>query len=151
MSSNGGLSSLISGRRGTHSVKLDVVVALARILHVNLEWLASGEGPMRRDGRSEPTSFEQALFFARDWGCREDAPKNVWARHKDHADQFKVFDWIDLIKAEAELLDRLGVPRPEVIVEKQLATRRAKERLTAAQKALLPVAAPEPKRKAKTA
>ena len=151
MAGRGGVSRLINGKRGAHYIDPHLVSAIAKTLHVTFEWLATGEGPMRRDGRSEPTPFEQAIFFAREWGCREDAVDNVWERHRDHADQFKVFDWVDLLKAEAELLTRLGVPRPEAVVEKQLSTRRAKERLTAAQKAIIPVAPPEPKRKAKSA
>lgn len=151
MAGRGGISRLINGKRGSHYIDPHLVSALAKILHINFEWLATGEGPMRRDGRIEQTPFEQAMTFARQVNCREDAIQAAWERHKDRAAELGVHDWANLIQAEANLLNQLRIPRPEQVVEKQLATRRAKQKLEDAKRVIIPVEPPEARKKAKTA
>lgn len=129
LSGRGAISRLVNGKRGTAFIDPHLFLAIARVLHVNFEWLTTGEGTMRRDGRVEQTPFEQAMVFARQVGCREDAIQAAWERHKERAGELGVHDWANLIQSEANTLNQLGVPRPEAVVEKQLATRRAAEAL----------------------
>lgn len=114
----GYLSSLLSGRRGTQTMNVDVLGALADILHVRFEWLALGVGSVRRDGRIEATPAEQAIRFARENNCREDAIEGAWQHHRPREREMTVYDWITAIHAEAQLLNTRGVPRPEKIAEK---------------------------------
>ena len=82
----GYLSRMIYGDRGTSSVNTEYARSLARLLHVNFEWLVTGDGPMRRGGR-DTTAAEQAISFARLQGAREDAIKAAWARNQDREAQ----------------------------------------------------------------
>lgn len=146
----GYLSRLIYGTRGGTSINPEHMKELAKVLHVQFEWLVVGEGPMRREGRGS-TPAEEAIIFARMQGCREDAIQNVWHRFKDEATQMTVFEWIDEIGREAIRLNRAGMPRPEVVAERHEAIRKNTKKLErnrkqiaekerAADEALTPVA-----------
>jgi hypothetical protein len=76
-----------------------------------------GEGPKHKDGRTERTKAEQAIAFARQLGCREDAIKIAWERNRDRADTLETMDWVQIINDEAKRLQ--GAPRPEVVRKKQ--------------------------------
>lgn len=110
--SKGDISSLCTGRRGTNTIDPKKMSILADYLHVRLEWLLVGKGPMRRDGRTEKTPAEVARSVALTFNIREDAWKTVWERNRDRAAELTATDWFDLIRAEAEHLDRMGVPQP---------------------------------------
>lgn len=131
----GYLSRMMRETRGENTVNVRYMRNLARVLHVNFEWLVIGEGPMRRDGR-ETTAAEQAITTARSLGCREDAIATAWERNMDRESEMAVSDWADAIDAEARRLDRAGVPRPEVTAEKQAAIQRSKEQLVRTREAL---------------
>ncbi len=124
----GYLSRLIYGTRGGTSVNTEHMVALARLLHVNFEWLVVGTGPMRRGGRGT-TPAEEAITFARGQGAREDAIATTWERNKDRVDEMTATDWIVAIDAEVRRLERAGVPRPEVTTAKRDAVKREKTKL----------------------
>lgn len=126
----GFLSSYITGRRGKKTPDSKLIKLLADFLHVEFEWLLLGSGSVRRAGRGE-TPAETALFFARTMRVREDAWEVAWDRNKDRADSMTVEDWFNAIRAEAEKLDRAGIPRPEVQVEamdQRTRIRRAKKK-----------------------
>lgn len=124
----GYLSRLIYGDRGGTSINPEHMLSLAKVLHVNFEWLVVGTGPMRRDGR-DTTTAEQAITFARGQGSREDALKAAWERNKDRENEMTATDWIMAIDAEARRLDRAGVPRPEQTAEHREAIQRTKKKL----------------------
>lgn len=130
----GYLSRLIYGSRGGTSIHPGHMQALAKVLHVNFEWLVVGTGPMRRDGRGS-TPAEQAITFARGQGAREDALVSAWERNKDREAEMTSFDWLMAIDAEARRLDRAGVPRPEKTAAKREAIQRVKKQLEAVTKA----------------
>lgn len=131
--SRGAMSSLISGRRGRHTMKVDILVAIAEALHVRLEWLATGAEPMRRDGRVEQTPFEIAMSWARAAGCREDAIQTAWDKFGTQDPALGVFEWSLAFDREARDLDLRKVPRPEVVIAAQEAIRRQKKKLERAQ------------------
>lgn len=110
------------------TVDLDKLVALADLLHVRREWLLTGEGAMRREGRDE-TKFETAMVFARQAGCREDAIQLAWERHKQNEATMSELDWAMAFHTEATLLDRAGVKRPEVVRKEQESVQRTKKKL----------------------
>lgn len=124
----GYLSRMIYGTRGVRALNTEYAQALARVLHVNFEWLVTGEGPMRRGGRGT-TPAEQAIAFARAQGAREDAIRAAWTRHKDREAEMTAWDWVDAIGREVELLNRAGVPRPEVTHEHKVRIAREKKKL----------------------
>lgn len=100
----------------------EVIKKLADYLRINYEWLAIGRGPMRAEGYS-PSAFEEASFFAVRHGARRDAIEAAAARHRDVANMTGT-DWILAINAEAQRLDREGIPRPEVVEKQQQKVRR---------------------------
>jgi transcriptional regulator with XRE-family HTH domain len=144
--SRGGMSSLISGRRGKTQPDPRTIAAIADILHVQFEWLLLGIGSMRRDGRVEGTSFEQAMVFARQANCREDAIQNVWTHNKTR-DDWTVFEWIAAINAEALALNARKVPRPEEVVDEQAAIRRQKKKIGRASEQTPAPAAAHPRKR----
>jgi len=111
----------------SRTVDVDKLVALADLLHVRREWLLMGEGPMRREGRSQ-TKFEIAMVFARQAGCREDAIQLAWERLKQNEPTMSELDWAQAFHNEALLLDRAGVKRPEKVSEEQAAIERTKKK-----------------------
>jgi transcriptional regulator with XRE-family HTH domain len=117
IASRGTMSRLEGGKRGGSTVDPLVLSAIARILHVNLEWLASGHGPIRRDGRVQRSPFEEAMAFARQSNCREDAIENAWQKHRDRSPKLTTYDWIVLIDLEARSLETMRIPRPEAVYE----------------------------------
>jgi transcriptional regulator with XRE-family HTH domain len=124
----GYLSRMIFGDRGGTSVHPQHMRELAKVLHVNFEWLVVGDGPMRRGGR-DTTTAEQAITFARGQGAREDAIKSAWDRNQDRATDMTATDWLMAIDGEARRLDRAGVPRPEITADKREAIARTKKQL----------------------
>jgi len=124
----GYLSRLIYGSRGGTSMNPEHMRRLAKVLHVNFEWLVVGEGPMRREGRGT-NAAEEAITSARAHGCREDALQSAWENNKDACPPLTFIEWIVAIDVEARRLDRAGVPRPEKVLEKQAATRRVKNKI----------------------
>lgn len=131
--SKGHLGRIIRGERASQNVDIDRVTRMAKLLHVNVLWLLTGEGPVRKDGRPT-TPAEEAIVFARRNGAREDAIQTAWERNKEREPTMSATDWIIAIDTEARHLERQGVPRPEVVAEKQEAVRRGKARLERAKK-----------------
>jgi transcriptional regulator with XRE-family HTH domain len=129
IASRGTVSRLEGGKRGASTVDPLVLSALARILHVNLEWLASGHGPIRRDGRVQRSPFEEAMAFARQSNCREDAIEAAWAKHKDRSPKLTTYDWVVLIDLEARGLETMRVPRPETVYEHHAEMQREQKKL----------------------
>jgi len=127
----GYLSRMIYGDRGNVSFNAEHMRSLARLLHVNFEWLVIGEGPMRRDGRGV-TPAEMAIRFAREQGAREDAITEAWKRNKDRESEMTATDWLLAIDTEARRLERSGVPRPEKVAKEVDQILRAKRRLETA-------------------
>ena len=119
----GYLTPIIYGERGQSAINPAYMTALARLLHVNFEWLVTGNGPMRREGR-ETTPAEQAITFARSVGVREDAISIAWERNKDRESDLDAWAWARLIDDEARRLDSAGLPRPEAVHEKHKQTQR---------------------------
>ncbi len=111
----------------SRTVDLDKLVALADLLHVRREWLLTGEGPMRREGRGQ-TRFEVAMVFARQAGCREDAIQLAWERLKQNEAAMSELDWAQAFHNEAMLLDRAGVKRPEKVAQEQEQIERVKRK-----------------------
>jgi hypothetical protein len=111
----------------SRTVDLDKLIALADLLHVRREWLLTGEGPMRREGRSQ-TRFEVAMVFARQAGCREDAIQLAWERLKQNEPNMTELDWAQAFHNEAMLLDRAGVKRPEKVKQEQGQIERVKRK-----------------------
>lgn len=107
----GYLSPIIHGKRGKQSMNLEHMAAVAKILHVNFEWLVMGTGPMRREGRST-TPAEQAITFARSAGAREAAIQIAWERNRDREADLDVWAWARAIDEEDRRLSAAGVPRP---------------------------------------
>lgn len=132
--SPGDISSLCTGRRGKSTIDPKKMSILADYLHVRLEWLLVGKGPMRRDGRTEKTPAETARGVALTFNIREDAWTTVWERNKDRAADLDAAEWFDLIKAEAARLDKAGVPRPEAVKVGQIAWEQDKKRRQRAKK-----------------
>lgn len=115
----------------------DIILLLADHLRVSYEWLAIGRGPMRREGWA-PSELEEAMNFAAKHGARADAIAAVTERLRD-ADRMSVLDWVTAFDTEARRLDRLNVPRPEVVAKRQAQFRRvgAKKRRAHAKDAAL--------------
>ncbi len=134
----GYLSRMMRESRGERTVNVAYMKGLAKALHVNFEWLVTGEGPMRREGRAT-TPAEQAITTSRTLGAREDAISIAWDRNKDREHEMSAQDWTDAIDSEARRLDRAGVPRPEVTAVKREAIQRTKKQLERAR-----AAAPDP-------
>ncbi len=133
--SRGFLSSYISGRRGTKgNPDPRAMKAIADFLHIAFEWLMIGSGPLRRGGRGD-TSWEEAMFLARDWGYREDAIQIAWERNKDRAESMTPDECFKQIQLEGEQLDRAGVPKPAAIVaQKEGQARIRREKVNVARK-----------------
>lgn len=100
----------------------ETIRQLADYLGVSYEWLAIGRGPLRREGWA-PSALEEATLFARSHGAREDAIRAATERYRDEPDM-DVWSWILAIDGEARRLERLNVPRPEVIAKGQARVRR---------------------------
>lgn len=128
--SPGHLGRIIRGERWRDTIDPLLADRLAKKLHVRFEWLVLGEGPMRREGR-DATVAEQAIRFAREAGCREDAIQAGWERNKDREPEMTVVDWVLVFNSEAQRL--VGTPRPEHVREAQRAISRTKKRLEKAQ------------------
>lgn len=126
--SKGHLGRIIRGERASQNVNIDMVTRMAKLLHVNMLWLLTGEGPVRKDGRPT-TQAEEAIVFARRNGAREDAIQAAWERNKEREPTMSATDWIIAIDTEARHLERQGVPRPEVVAQQQAAISAAKRRL----------------------
>lgn len=141
--SQGQLSRLVYGERGTSTIDADKMRALADVLHVQFEWLVLGRGPMRRDGREAPTPAEEAMRLARLSGCREDAIQETWERLQGSAKGMTAMDWALAFDASARVLERAGVPRPELVQDKQRAIARTKQ-LEKATEAKKKIPAPAP-------
>lgn len=124
--SKGQLSSLISGRRGTKSINVDVLGGIADYLGVEFDWLARGHGPMRKGGRGA-TPFEDAATFVRRYGFREDAIDAAAARYKDHGAEMSAAAWVIAFDQEARLLT--GVPTPVERRTQQAKIARQKKKL----------------------
>lgn len=124
----GHLGRIIKGERGTATVDINRMRVLADLLHVTAPWLILGEGPMRREGRAR-TPAEEAMAFARQAGCREDAWLAAWERNKDREAEMTAMDWALAINNEAIRLDRSGVKRPEIAAEERQSIQRAKRKL----------------------
>lgn len=129
----GVISNYVNGKKGTLRPDPRIIKLVADELHVELEWLLIGTGPMTREGRSD-TPAEEAMRSARDWGIREDAWQLAWERNKDRAATMTAIDWFDAIRLEADHLNRANVPRPEQQLVEQM-DHRAKVRRTKKQKA----------------
>lgn len=142
--SAGHLGRIIRGERGSATVDIDRMRALAELLHVNPTWLILGEGTVRREGR-ERTPAEEAMAFARLAGCREDAWQAAWDRNKDRDAEMNAMDWALAINNEAVRLDRTGVKRPEVAASERKAIAQTKRKLDRAKQrhADVPVAVAE--------
>lgn len=126
--SAGHLGRIMKGERGGTTVDVNRLKMLADLLHVERAWLVLGEGPMRREGRT-PTPAEEAMTFAREAGCREDAWQEAWERNKDREAEMTAMDWALAINAEAVRLDRSGVKRPEIAASERAAIQRTKKKL----------------------
>ncbi len=110
----GQLSNYATGKRGGSTIAVDKLRALADVLHVTFDWLAFGEGPMRKGGR-ETTPAEEAMLFARRAGIREDAWQVAWVRYQDRAEEMTAVDWVVAIQTEAQLLARAGAQEPKLL------------------------------------
>ena len=126
--SKGHLGRIIKGERGSSTIDVSRMKVLADLLHVNASWLILGDGPVRREGRNR-TPAEEAMAFARQAGCREDAWQAAWDRNKDREAEMSAMDWALAINAEAIRLDRSGVKRPEIAGAEQQAIQRTKRKL----------------------
>lgn len=124
--SRGHLGRITRGERASNTLDVDLFARMAKLLHVNFEWLVLGEGPMRRGGRAA-TNAEEAMRFARQSGAREDAVQAAWERNKDRDAEMTIWDWVNAINAEAMRL--ATVPRPEEVAAKKSAIARQKKRL----------------------
>lgn len=127
--SRGHLGRIVRGERGTQTIDVELFANMAKLLHVNFEWLVLGEGPMRRGGRG-PTSAEEAIRFARQAGAREDAIQSAWERNRDREDEMTSWDWVNVINGEAQRL--AGTPRPEHVRDQQRKIAREKKKLETA-------------------
>jgi len=94
-----------TGKRGGTTVDVDKMKAIARELHVEFDWLVSGDGAMRRDGR-DTTPAEEAMALARRSGIREDVWQRTLERYQDRADTMTALDWALAIHTENELWGR---------------------------------------------
>jgi transcriptional regulator with XRE-family HTH domain len=112
--SKGFLSRYCRGERGGTLVDVDKMGALADLLHVGVEWLLYGRGPMRRDGR-DTTPAEEALTACRRWGAREEAIQAAWARFRDREATMTAAEWVTAIWSEDALLSRAAAERVEAI------------------------------------
>jgi len=115
--SRGFMSRYLSANKGEGSKSHPdpkLLKLVADFLHVNFEWLVIGAGPMRRDGRGQ-TAFEMAMFTARDWGMRSDGIDLAWERNQEHADKMNAEQAFAEIQAACAHLERLEIPRPEVV------------------------------------
>lgn len=121
--SAGHLGRIVRGERWSETVDVELAVRLAKLLHVNFEWLVTGDGPMRREGRG-PTKAETAFVIARQLGTREDAIQIAWEQNKNRADELEVMEWLSIINNETSRLIRTRVPHPEVVQTVQQSVRR---------------------------
>jgi transcriptional regulator with XRE-family HTH domain len=112
--SKGFLSRYCRGERGGTLVDVDKMGALADLLHVRIEWLLYGRGPMRREGRGT-TPAEEALVACRRWGVREEAIQSAWGRFQDRVDRMSAAEWVTAIWAEDAVLARAAAERVEAI------------------------------------
>jgi transcriptional regulator with XRE-family HTH domain len=130
--SAGHLNRIVYGSRGDRGT-LDVArfKRLADLLHVEFEWLVLGVGNFRRGGRG-PTAAETAIIFARKNNCREDAIRIAWEENKAKSEVMSEVDWVVEIDRVAKMLDRAGVPRPEVVERERDAIRREARKLETA-------------------
>lgn len=101
----GQLSTYARGKRGGSTIAVDKLRALADVLHVSFDWLAWGEGPMRKGGR-DTTPAEEAIVLARRSGTREEAIQSAWERFRDREASMTPLDWAVAIHTEAQLLGR---------------------------------------------
>lgn len=120
--SQGYMSKLLSGDRGTKALAPELIRRLADYLGVAYEWLAIGRGPMHREGWA-PSPLEAASVVAVTWGARRDAIEAAIEKHRDTPDMTE-WDWLSAINTEASRLDRGAVPRPEVVEKGQARFRR---------------------------
>lgn len=105
----------------------ELIRVLADYLGVTYEWLAIGRGRMRPAGWA-PSPLEEAMTFAVRHGARRDAIDAAIERHRETPDMTGN-DWVLAFDVEARRLDKMGVPRPEVVQAAQRQTRRlAKKR-----------------------
>jgi hypothetical protein len=125
--SRGHLGRIIRGERWKETVDIGLAKSLCAVLHIQLEWLLTSEGPRRREGRPA-TPAEVAIVFARRNGAREDAIKSAWERNKDREAEMSELDWVLAINGEAIRLT--GVARPEAVYENHRRVRRLKGKKT---------------------
>ena len=147
VANRGQLSRFLHGTRGSKTIKPEMWAAIADELRVNFEWLVLGRGPMRPVGHTD-TPFDEAVVFARQNGAREDAIELAKARHGDKP--MTTAQWVVAIDEEARMLDRAGIPRPEVVREKQEQIERAKRKKNRTETSTTPPAAPSPSERAIT-
>ncbi len=119
------------GKNPIRSPGPDVIRELADHLGVSYEWLAIGRGDPGAGGGKSGSALEEAMVFARKHHVRADAIDAAVAALRDEASTLNGIDWILAFNAHAQRLDRLAVPRPEVVEKAQkqlsrLSTKRAR-------------------------
>ncbi len=113
-SAKGLVSRYATGKRGGSTVHVDKWKALARYLHVEFDWLVSGDGPMRHGGR-DTSPAEEAIVLARRSGTPEATVQSAWERYKDRVATMTALDWAVAIHNEEQVLARPAVQKPEAM------------------------------------
>lgn len=108
----GQLSNYARGNRGGSTIAVDKLRALADVLHVTFDWLAFGEGPMRKGGR-DTTPAEEAMTLARKARVPEAVWQSTWDRYKDQETTMTALDWAVAIHNEALFLARSAAQKLE--------------------------------------
>jgi hypothetical protein len=116
-----------TGKRGGSTVDVDKMKALADVLHVRVEWLVWGDGPMRRGGR-DTTPAEEAMFLARQSGTPEHVLQSALERFRDKEGTMTALDWAVAFyseeqvwrRASAQRVETMDAPLPQATVDKLL-------------------------------
>ncbi len=112
--SKGDLSKYAKGKRGGSTVHVDKWKALSRYLHVEFDWLVSGDGPMRPGGRGTSPA-EEAIVLARRSGTRDEAIQAAWARFGNRVATMTALDWAVAIHDEARLFALSVAQEPKLL------------------------------------
>lgn len=112
LSSRGALSSLITGRRAKKGMNLETLGAIADFLHVELDWLTRGRGPMRA-GASDLTPLQDAAALMRRDRVHERAIQAATEKHGYEEEGMTRADWVSAIVVERNKLEREGAIPPQ--------------------------------------
>lgn len=130
--SQGYMSRLVYGERGTSTIDPLKLQAISDTLGVSFEWLATGREPMRPQAIAHAPP-ELGAMMARSWGALEDAVEHVLARETYAEEPWQTPKYyFDLIMAENAARRSAGMA--EFPATKQAETRRAAEKAREAAK-----------------